>query len=97
MAQGGITNPVPRIIRCEGGSHLSAAGCQQQREPKGAVRASPLAMAIGACVCSCEFVCLREEKEAMLHFTAGTGIVKACASSNDLIIIIKIIIGNGGG
>jgi hypothetical protein len=28
----------------------------------------------------------------MLHFTAGTGIVQACASSNDLvIIIIKII------
>ncbi len=50
-----------------------------------------------ACVCSCEFVCLREEKEVMLHLPAGTGIVKACASSNDLIIIIKIIIGNGGG
>jgi hypothetical protein len=31
-----------------------------------------------ACVCSCDLMCLtlREETGAMLHYTAGTGIVK---------------------
>ncbi len=68
MAQGGITSAVPRIIRCEGEPSLrSRVSATQQREPKGAVRGLPLAMAMGH-VCSCELICLREERgDASLH------------------------------